>query len=38
MVITRNWLYQDRNGILTDYYKCIIEANDWIIKHKEYYK
>lgn len=35
--ITKKFVYQDRYGRLYDYEKCIIELNEYMKEHKEYY-
>ena len=36
--ITSGWMYQDRDGKLTDYETCLKELSDYTEKHKEYYE
>ena len=35
--ITKGWMYQDRDGNLSDYETCVQEFNDYIEHHKDYY-
>lgn len=36
--ITKGWFYQDRTGELFNYNSCIKEFNEYIKKHKKYFK
>jgi len=35
--ITKGWMYQDRDGNLSDHETCVKEFNDYIEHHKDYY-
>ena len=35
--ITKGWMYQDRNGKLSDYNSCLEELENYIESHKDYY-
>ncbi|MFZ2150105.1 MAG: glycosyl transferase [Minisyncoccia bacterium] len=35
--ITANWMYQDRNGKLSDYPMCLKEFNEYKTSHKNYF-
>lgn len=35
--ITKGWMYQDRNGKLSDYETCLRELHTYIQNHKEYF-